>query len=240
MSVSRQSPWTRWLSIRISSTSADSAAAEAVVAGLQDRLVAELLEEPDELAAPARVAVDDDGPGRLVSRTGRGSGRPGSTRRTGAGRQRDQGPRGGELDAPPGADSASTRGWGGRSRGRVRSVTWPRAVAAAAARSSLPSAIAVRTTSRKHVRPGGQGRGERAPVLGRERGEADALNGLFQRQADRGGAGIRSRGCISSASRASWSPKYPSASPRVIGRGTGTLRSSSQAQTATGSLGNST
>ena len=47
---------------------------------------------------------------------------------------------------------------------------------------------------RKDGRPGRHGRGERAPVLGRKGVEANAVNCFFQRQADRGGAGIKVQG----------------------------------------------
>ena len=84
-----------------------------------------------------------------------------------------------------GAESASTSGLGRRPVARaLRSVTCPRAVAATAARSYLPSAIAARSTRAQHVRPGGQRGGEGVGrVARRERGEAGPLDGLLQREA---------------------------------------------------------
>ena len=63
-------------------------------------------------------------------------------------RQVHQGPGGGELERGAGRRQGLDQRMRPAVAGeRGRSVTWPRALAAAAARSSLPSAMAVRRTS---------------------------------------------------------------------------------------------
>ena len=170
-----------------------AARAEAVAAGQrQDRIVAELLEEPDELPAPGDVAVDDDGAGYGLAGHEPGEDRDDLAR---AGEwlprlERDQGPRGGELDPPArGRQSASTSGFGpaaGRQGACGRSPApgprRPRRPGRTCRRRWPP-----RTTAPSTSGPAASGGGERAGrVGGGERGEPDALDRLLQRQAQEG------------------------------------------------------
>ena len=214
-----------------------------IARGLQDCLVAQRLERAGELAAPVRVAVDDHGPGRLLRyrEPGQGGNNPAGAGEWLGRRQLHQSLGGGELDACARSRKCLDQGMGMAVReSSVRSVTWPKAVAAAAASSSLPSAIAFRKTSARTAGPAATAEANvPRSWAGKELKPTRSIAFSSDRLTEAVRAS-RSRGCNSSASLASWSPKYPSASPRLIGRGTGTLRSLSQTQTATGSLGNST
>ena len=214
-----------------------------IARGLQDWLVAQRLERAGELAAPVRVAVDDHGPGRPLRyrEPGQGGNNPAGAGEWLGRRSSTRALAAANWTRAPGAESASARGWGWPVReSSARSVTWPKAVAAAAASSSLPSAIAFRKTSARTAGPAATAEANvPRSWAGKELKPTRSIAFSSDRLTEAVRAS-RSRGCNSSASLASWSPKYPSASPRLIGRGTGTLRSLSQTQTATGSLGNST
>ena len=109
-------------------------------------------------------------------------------RRTGRVRQEPRVPRPGDGDGRC-AESSAAIGDLAQSRGRGRRQL------VLAVGNRLPQDL------RKDGRPGRHGRGERAPVLGRKGVEANAVNGLFQRQADRGGAGIKVQGLQQRAPR---------------------------------------